>query len=183
MADNWYIIRTRTGYEYDVAWAFKQKEGIESYCPHQEIVVRKNGMRAPSINREVPLFPSYIFARGLPEFAIGFCDGYAGPLMGANCTLAKISDYEIECLRERVASGEFRERSAGPARRWFDYDEGLSIRALAMPFEGWTGIVEEVRADGMQIKVRLGEAGKMVTFLPWQIERINKPVEVRSAKG
>ena len=162
MAFKWYIIHVYSGFETKVITALKERIASSSHpekfdkvlLPTEEVVELVKGKRKTSSRK---FYPGYILARmeldhetwhivnNTPKVS-GFLGGRESP--------TPISDVEAEQILNRMEVGKLQ-----PKPKYY-FESGDDVRVIDGPFNGFTGIVDEVNPEKGKIKVLVSIFGR-----------------------
>ena len=162
MAFKWYIIHVYSGFETKVITALKERIASSPHpekfdqvlLPTEEIVELVKGKRKTSSRK---FYPGYILARMELDqetwHVVNNTPKISG-FLGARETPTPISDVEAETILNRMEVGKLQ-----PKPKYY-FEPGDDVRVIDGPFNGFTGIVEEVNSEKGKIKVLVSIFGR-----------------------
>jgi transcription elongation factor/antiterminator RfaH len=141
MAERWYAVYTKPRCEQKTADGLSRR-AVETFLPKIE-VIRKRKSR--SVRQAEPLFPCYVFARIEADsehfYAAKWTPGVR-KVLGVGDTLSHVPDSVIECIRERMGTGD----AIRPQQR---FEAGDRVRVLKGPLCNLVGLFKgEISANG-----------------------------------
>ena len=162
MAKRWYSVSVLSNFEKKVAEQIKQavadaglEEEIEEVLvPTEEVIEVRRGKKVTSERR---FMPGYVLVRMEMTNAgyhlissINRVTGFLGP-QGKPMPM---KDEEVNQILNRVQEGEAQPRSL------IRFEVGEQVKVTDGPFEGFTGMVEEVDDDAARLKVMVSIFGR-----------------------
>ncbi|MFC7702972.1 transcription termination/antitermination protein NusG [Plastorhodobacter daqingensis] len=162
MAKRWYSVSVLSNFEKKVAEQIKQavaENGLEDeieevLVPTEEVIEVRRGKKVTSERR---FMPGYVLVRmemtnrGYHLISsINRVTGFLGP-QGKPMPMR---DAEVNAILNRVEEGE-----AAP-RNLIRYEIGEQVQVTDGPFEGFSGMVEEVDEDNNRLKVTVSIFGR-----------------------
>ena len=162
MAFRWYIIHVYSGFETKVITALKERIASSPHpekfdkvlLPTEEIVELVKGKRKTSSRK---FYPGYILARmelDQETWHIVNNTPKISGFLGGRETPTPISDVEAENILNRMEVGKLQ-----PKPKYY-FESGDDVRVIDGPFNGFTGIVEEVNSEKGKIKVLVSIFGR-----------------------
>lgn len=139
----WYALRLRSNFEHK-AHQFCSGRGLDSFLPTYKRASKKHG--GPKV-LDRPLFPGYLFARldlKLPEKTDFLNAPGVTQIVRFGNRAVPIPDQEIESVRIVAQPG------SGAQPHPF-LREGMSVRVIAGPFTGATGVITEPRTTKKKV--------------------------------
>lgn len=162
MAKRWYSVSVLSNFEKKVAEQIKQavaEQGLEDeieevLVPTEEVIEVRRGKKVTSERR---FMPGYVLVRmemtnrGYHLISsINRVTGFLGP-QGRPMPMR---DAEVNAILNRVEEGE-----AAP-RNLIRFEVGEQVQVTDGPFEGFSGMVEDVDADNSRLKVMVSIFGR-----------------------
>ena len=162
MAKRWYSVSVLSNFEKKIAEQIKhavaekglQDEIDEVLVPTEEVIEVRRGKKVTTERR---FMPGYVLVhmdmtdRGYHLItSINRVTGFLGP-QGKPMPM---KDAEVNAILNRVGEGEAQPRNL------IRYDIGEQVRVTDGPFEGFTGMVEEVDEDNNRLKVTVSIFGR-----------------------
>lgn len=162
MAMRWYSVSVLSNYEKRVAEQIKTeaaRTGLgddidQVLVPTEEVIEFRRGKK---VSRERRFMPGYILVR-MEMSDSGYhlikslnrVSGFLGPVGRPS----PLPDGEVETILERA------ERGAQQPRALISFDVGEMVSVIDGPFEGFSGMVEEVDEDAARLKVSVSIFGR-----------------------
>lgn len=162
MALRWYSVSVLSNYEKRVSESIREqaaKKGLENeiaqvIVPTEEVIEIRRGKKVQSERR---FMPGYVLVQmeltdqtyhliSSTQRVIGFLGPQGKPL--------PMRDSEVAHILNQVEEGAERPRSL------ISFDIGEKVAVLDGPFEGFSGLVEEVDAENERLKVSVSIFGR-----------------------
>lgn len=162
MAHQWYVVHVYSGFEKKVAEAIREqadRKKLGDYIP--EILVPTENVvevkRGEKVNTERQFFPGYVLVhaelnddtwhliRNIPKVT-GFLGGQGKPM--------PVNPNEIKRIQQQMEDGTARVQSAD------DFEIGQEVQVSDGPFTSFNGIVEEIDAERLRLKVSVSIFGR-----------------------
>ena len=153
----WYVAHTHSGYENKVKTSLEkviENRGLgdlifDIRIP-TEVVIEKKGEVEKEVEHKI--FPCYVYVKMVMNdetwHAVRNIQGVTG-FVGPGSRPTPLSEEEVRALDlEGVASNEETER-----RVTLDFAVGDSVKVISGLFEGYTGVVQSISDDMMQVTV------------------------------
>ncbi len=162
MAKRWYSVSVLSNFEKKVAEAIRQAvadEGMqeeieEVLVPTEEVIEVRRGKKVTSERR---FMPGYVLVRmemnNRTHHLVNSINRVTG-FLGQGGKPSPMRDDEVNLILNRVEEGE-----AAP-RNLIRYDVGEQVKVNDGPFEGFSGMVEEVDEDNSRLKVMVSIFGR-----------------------
>lgn len=162
MAKRWYSVSVLSNFEKKVAEAIRQavadgglEDQIEEVLvPTEEVIEVRRGKKVTSERR---FMPGYVLVRMEMNTrtyhvvsSINRVTGFLGP----QGKPSPMRDEEVNLILNRVEEGE-----AAP-RNLIRFEIGEQVKVAEGPFEGFSGMVEEVDEDSARLKVMVSIFGR-----------------------
>lgn len=136
---SWYACHTRSRHEKKVH-EYLSRRGLEAYLP---LVPEERRWSDRTKTVEFPAFPGYVFVRfRLPRMHEVLSTPGLSTIVRTNGRPARIPDDEMDNVRRTV---EAMSTSGAQVTRVPFLEEGQTVRVVAGPFNGITGVVSETR--------------------------------------
>lgn len=159
---HWYVVHTYSGYENKAKQALEDRiraNGLDAYfgqilVPSEKVTETKSGTKRTTTRK---FFPSYLFVqmelndqtqhlvKNTPKIT-GFVGGGTKP--------APIPEAEVLRITSQIAEGTLK-----PVPR-IAFEKGETVRVSKGPFEGLTGLIEEVNSEKGKVKVMVSILGR-----------------------
>lgn len=145
---NWGIVQAKVNREAEVKRLLSEA-GLDVYLP----LIRKRASRfGRKLILNVPMFPGYLFVRGLSASSfnlVRYCRGVLR-ILGHQQGIWLLDD---ECIREIVAREV--DGIVQLAKVYENVNAGDAVVVTDGPFEGWQGIFQEHLAGGERVRIML----------------------------
>ena len=162
MAKNWYSVTVLSNYEKKVAEQIRfaveqgglQDEIEEVLVPTEEVIEIKRGKQ---ITREQRFLPGYILVRmEMSDRGYHLINGVhrVTGFLGTAGVPTPLADDEVDAIRRRGAQGNKKPRAL------ISYEAGEKVSVNEGPFEGFSGMVEEVDEENARLKVSVSIFGR-----------------------
>ena len=158
----WYVVHTYSGYENKAKQALEDRiraNGLEKHfgeilVPSEKVTENKSGVKRTTTKK---FFPSYLFVqmelndetqhlvKNTPKVT-GFVGGGTKP--------SPIPEQEVLRITNQIASGTLK-----PLTR-IAFEKGETVRVSKGPFEGLSGVIEEVNSEKGKVKVMVSILGR-----------------------
>jgi len=162
MAMRWYSVSVLSNFEKKVAEAIRQavaEKGMEELIdevlvPTEEVIEVRRGKKVTSERR---FMPGYVLVRMEMNprtqhmiTSINRVTGFLGP----QGKPSPMRDEEVNLILNRVGEGEVAPRNL------IRFEIGEQVKVAEGPFEGFSGMVEEVDEDSARLKVMVSIFGR-----------------------
>ncbi len=145
---SWGIVQAKVNREFEVKRLLTEA-GLELYLP----LIRKRVTRFGKKEiLHVPMFPGYIFVKGLSASTfnlVRYCRGVLR-VLGSQQGIWLLDDGYIQEIVMREVDGVVQ-----LTRGTTDVNAGDAVVVIDGPFEGWHGIFQEHLADGERVRIML----------------------------
>ena len=149
---NWYVAYTYPNYEKKVYHTLLKK-GVNVFLPLQN-VIRQWSDRKKELS--VPLFPSYIFIKTIPNEWFDILNTYGiARFVSTAGEPCKVSENEINTIKELVTSPDV---TVDPV-----LEEGDKVIIHEGLFSGWTGILFK-RKGKMRVGIKLESINQNISL-------------------
>lgn len=145
---NWGIVQTKVNRESDVKRLLTEA-GMEIYLP---LICRRVTRFGKKETLHLPMFPGYVFVRGLSDASfsmVRYCRGVLR-VLGTQRGLWLLDDRYVQDIVRREVGGVVQ-----LVRECVDVNTGDRVVVIEGPFEGWQGIFQEHLADGERVRILL----------------------------
>lgn len=146
--ENWAIVQTKVNREAEVKRLLCEA-GLAMYLP---LIKRKIVRFGKKGVHNVPMFPGYVFVRGVTDSSfnlVRYCRGVLRILGGRN-GIWLLEDGYIQEIASREVDGV-----VALIKMAEDVFAGDPVVVTEGPFEGWKGIFQEHLADGERVRIML----------------------------
>jgi transcriptional antiterminator NusG len=162
MAKRWYAVSVLSNFEKKIAELVRQaaadagmEEEIEEVLvPTEEVLEIRRGKKVTSERR---FMPGYVLVRmemsNRAYHLINSINRVTG-FLGRQGEPMPMRDEEVNSLLNRV------EQTEGQPRSLITFETGENVKVVDGPFEGFTGVVEEVDEDHSRVKVMVSIFGR-----------------------
>lgn len=163
MAKRWYSVSVLSNFEKKVAEAIRQavtEKGLEDHfeevlVPTEEVIEIRRGKKVTSERR---FMPGYVLVRmemtDRSYHLVNSINRVSG-FLGAQGKPMPMRDEEVNSILSRTGDGE----EATPRNLIF-FDVGEKVNVTDGPFEGFSGMVEEVDEASSRLKVTVSIFGR-----------------------
>ncbi len=162
MDARWYVVNVYSGSEKKVAESIKEQavlKGMEDrilevMVPTEEVVEMKKGAR---VNSERKFFPGYVLVKMVMSddawHIIRNTPRVSG-FLGSRNKPQPITEAEAQRIIKQMTEGVERPRTA------IEFENGEQVRVIDGPFASFVGVVEEVDAEKMRLKLSVSIFGR-----------------------
>lgn len=162
MDARWYVVNVYSGSEKKVAESIKEQavlKGMEDrifevMVPTEEVVEMKKGARVSS---ERKFFPGYVLVKMIMSddawHIIRNTPRVSG-FLGSRNKPQPITEAEAQRIIKQMTEGVERPRTA------IEFENGEQVRVIDGPFASFVGVVEEVDAEKMRLKLSVSIFGR-----------------------
>lgn len=162
MDARWYVVNVYSGSEKKVAESIKEQavlKGMEDrilevMVPTEEVVELKKGAR---VNSERKFFPGYVLVKMVMSddawHIIRNTPRVSG-FLGSRNKPQPITEAEAQRIIKQMTEGVERPRTA------IEFENGEQVRVIDGPFASFVGVVEEVDAEKMRLKLSVSIFGR-----------------------
>lgn len=162
MDAHWYVVNVYSGSEKKVAESIKEQavlKGMEDrilevMVPTEEVVELKKGAR---VNSERKFFPGYVLVKMVMSddawHIIRNTPRVSG-FLGSRNKPQPITEAEAQRIIKQMTEGVERPRTA------IEFENGEQVRVIDGPFASFVGVVEEVDAEKMRLKLSVSIFGR-----------------------
>ena len=162
MDARWYVVNVYSGSEKKVAESIKEQavlKGMEDrilevMVPTEEVVELKKGAR---VNSERKFFPGYVLVKMVMSddawHIIRNTPRVSG-FLGSRNKPQPITEVEAQRIIKQMTEGVERPRTA------IEFENGEQVRVIDGPFASFVGVVEEVDAEKMRLKLSVSIFGR-----------------------
>ena len=162
MDARWYVVNVYSGSEKKVAESIKEQavlKGMEDrilevMVPTEEVVEMKKGAR---VNSERKFFPGYVLVKMVMSddawHIIRNTPRVSG-FLGSRNKPQPITEVEAQRIIKQMTEGVERPRTA------IEFENGEQVRVIDGPFASFVGVVEEVDAEKMRLKLSVSIFGR-----------------------
>ena len=162
MDARWYVVNVHSGCEKKVAESIKEQavlKGMEDrilevMVPTEEVVEMKKGAR---VNSERKFFPGYVLVKMVMSddawHIIRNTPRVSG-FLGSRNKPQPITEAEAQRIIKQMTEGVERPRTA------IEFENGEQVRVIDGPFASFVGVVEEVDAEKMRLKLSVSIFGR-----------------------
>ena len=162
MALRWYIVQVYSGFETKVITAMEEwiasspnpEKFDKILLPTEEVVELVKGKRKTSSRK---FYPGYILIRmELDDETWHIVNDTAkvSGFLGGRERPTPISDKEAELILSRMEAGKLQPKPK------YCFEKGDAVRVIDGPFNGFTGVVDDVNAEKGKIKVLVSIFGR-----------------------
>lgn len=162
MAKKWYSVTVFSNFEKKVAEQIRaavEQDGLqdeieEVLVPTEEVIEIKRGKQ---ITREQRFMPGYILVRmEMSDRGYNLINGVrrVTGFLGSGGVPTPLADGEIDAIQRRGAQGGQKPRAL------ITYEAGEKVSVNEGPFEGFSGLVEEVDEENARLKVSVSIFGR-----------------------
>ena len=157
---NWYVIHTYSGYENKVKANLEKKihsmgmenEIFSALVPMEEETDYKDGVKKVVLRK---VFPGYVLIEMVVTdrswYVVRNTPGVTG-FVGSGTKPTPLTEDEANFILKKMGIDE--------SRSHIDLESGQAIRILSGPFEGMTGVVQEVESNTGKLKVLISLFGR-----------------------
>lgn len=162
MDARWYVVNVYSGSEKKVAESIKEQavlKGMEDrilevMVPTEEVVEMKKGAR---VNSERKFFPGYVLVKMVMSddawHIIRNTPRVSG-FLGSRNKPQPITEAEAQRIIKQMTEGIERPRTA------IEFESGEQVRVIDGPFASFVGVVEEIDAEKMRLKLSVSIFGR-----------------------
>ena len=162
MDARWYVVNVYSGSEKKVAESIKEQavlKGMEDrilevMVPTEEVVEMKKGAR---VNSERKFFPGYVLVKMVMSddawHIIRNTPRVSG-FLGSRNKPQPITEAEAQRIIKQMTEGVERPRTA------IEFENGEQVRVIDGPFASFVGVVEDVDAEKMRLKLSVSIFGR-----------------------
>ncbi len=162
MDARWYVVNVYSGSEKKVAESIKEQavlKGMEDrilevMVPTEEVVEMKKGAR---VNSERKFFPGYVLVKMVMSddawHIIRNTPRVSG-FLGSRNKPQPITEAEAQRIIKQMTEGVERPRTA------IEFENGEQVRVIDGPFASFVGVVEEIDAEKMRLKLSVSIFGR-----------------------
>ena len=162
MAKRWYSVSVLSNFEKKIAEAIEEaivQNGLEDeieqvLVPTEEVLEMRRGKK---VTRERRFMPGYVLVKmemtDRAYHAINNINRVTG-FLGAQNTPSPMRDAEVARILNQV------DESADAPRNLIFFDVGEQVNVTDGPFEGFSGMVEEVDQENARLKVTVSIFGR-----------------------
>ena len=162
MDARWYVVNVYSGSEKKVAESIKEQavlKGMEDrilevMVPTEEVVEMKKGAR---VNSERKFFPGYVLVKMVMSddawHIIRNTPRVSG-FLGSRNKPQPITEVEAQRIIKQMTEGVERPRTA------IEFENGEQVRVIDGPFASFVGVVEEIDAEKMRLKLSVSIFGR-----------------------
>ncbi len=162
MDARWYVVNVYSGSEKKVAESIKEQavlKGMEDrilevMVPTEEVVEMKKGARVSS---ERKFFPGYVLVKMVMSddawHIIRNTPRVSG-FLGSRNKPQPITEAEAQRIIKQMTEGVERPRTA------IEFENGEQVRVIDGPFASFVGVVEDVDAEKMRLKLSVSIFGR-----------------------
>ncbi len=162
MAKRWYSVSVLSNFEKKIAEAIEEaivQKGLEDeieqvLVPTEEVLEMRRGKK---VTRERRFMPGYVLVKmemtDRAYHAINNINRVTG-FLGAQNTPSPMRDAEVARILNQV------DESVDAPRNLIFFDVGEQVNVIDGPFEGFSGMVEEVDMENARLKVTVSIFGR-----------------------